>query len=425
MWYVINLWQKKKFSYIAIDRAHQLLKQNIHFQPKRELIPINEANRRILAEDIVSDIDIPPFDTSHFDGYAVRAEDTYKASLQNPVRLRVVSQSHRQEYRINAGETAPILTGNTLPAGADTVVPIERIKLKEEAIEVHRPVQPLEHTIPKGKDVKAGERIFKTGHLFRPQDTKLLMDIKRWNVWVFEKPKVAVASIGNELTNRVEEANAKKFSSLEIMMSTMISETGGIPVRTEIVPDNVEAIKRIVKKALEEAQIVAAIGGSSIGEKDYTWEAINSLNPCLKIRGIKIHPGRVTSFGLVDNKPIVMLAGHVQSTIIGFLAMLLPIIQMMSGLSTNVQTRVEAIMGEELAVEEFVSFKRVRFVKLKEVNGHYTANPELGESSLVSVLVKTNGYIVVNENKTILRKGEKVKVNFLPGLFSSQLLEKD
>lgn len=411
------MWQKKKFDYVAIEKAHELLEQNINFHPKTELIQADQANRRILAEDIISDIDIPPFDVSHFDGYAVRAEDTRNASLRNPVRLRVVPQSHKQEYGINTGEAAPILTGNRLPSGADTVIPIERIKLKQEAIEIHYSAQPFEHTIPHGRDIKTAEKVLKSGHLLRPQDTKLLMDIRKWNVWVFEKPKVAVVSIGDELTNRIEEAEAKRFSSLELMISTLISEAGGIPVRTQIVPDNLAAIEHAVKKALEENEVVATIGGSSVGEKDYSWEAINSLNPSLKIRGIKIHPGRVTSFGLIDDKPIVMLPGHVQSTIVGFFELLLPIIRILSGLLRTYQPTIEARMTEALAVEEFASFKRVRFVKLNEVNGHYTAKPELGDSSLTSVLVKTNGYIIINENKAMVKKGEKVRVNFIPGLF--------
>ena len=159
--------------------------------------------------------------------------------------------------------------------------------------------------------------------------------------------------------------------------------------------------------------------------KKITREAINSLNPSLKIRGIKIHPGRVTSFGLVENKPVVMLAGHVQSALVGFFTMLLPIIQLGSGITAIVQPTLEAKMGEKLAIEEFVSFKRVRFVKLNEVNGHFIAIPELGDSSLTSILVKTNGYVIINENKTIIRKGERVRVNFLPGLFPLQLLQRN
>jgi len=419
------MWLNKKFDYISTESAHKLLMQSIKFQPKRESISVSEANSRVLAENIVSDVNIPSFDVSHFDGYAVRAEDTYKASSQKPVCLRVVSQANKQEYRINPGETAPILTGNPLPAGADSVIPVERIKLEEEAVKIHHSSKPLEHVIPKGRDVKAGEKIFKTGHLFRPQDTKLLMDIKIWNVWVFKKPKVVVASIGNELTNCVEQADLKKFSSLEIMIAIMIAESGGIPIRIEIVQDEPETIRQAVRRALGEADIVTTIGGSSVGEKDYTWEAINSLNPSLKIRGIKIHPGRVTSFGLVENKPVVMLAGHVQSALVGFFTMLLPIIQLGSGITAIVQPTLEAKMGEKLAIEEFVSFKRVRFVKLNEVNGHFIAIPELGDSSLTSILVKTNGYVIINENKTIIRKGERVRVNFLPGLFPLQLLQRN
>jgi molybdopterin molybdotransferase len=414
-----HLWQQKKFSYLSIEKVHQLLKRKINVAVEPELIPVKEAYGRIIAENVTSDVNIPAFDVSHFDGYAVRAEDTSIASLRKPVLLKVVCQKDSTNCGIDVGETAPILTGHRMPLGANAVVPVENTMLKEDAIKIHQSVQPFQRVVRAGRDVEAGEEIVTAGHFLRHQDVKLLMDIKKWKIWVFKKPRIAVVSIGDELTNRIEESDLKKFSSLEVMISTLIEEVGGNPLNMQITPDKLSAITQTIEKALEKTDIVVTIGGSSVGDKDHTWEAINSLNPTLRIRGIKVHPGRVTSLALINNKPIVMLAGHVQSTIVGFFAVLLPIIQMMTKRTPTIEPTVEARMAQELLVEEFIPFKTVRFVKLKEEKGHYIAEPVLGDSSLTNVLVKADGFVIVEEKKTIVKKGAKVRVHFLPGEFSN------
>lgn len=411
------MWQQKKFSYLSIEKVHQLLKRNINVATERELIPVKEAYGRIIAENVTSEVNIPAFEVSHFDGYAVRAEDTSMASLKKPVLLKVVCQKESTNCRIDVGETAPVLTGHRMPLEANAVIPVENVRLKDGVIKIQQSVQPFQRVVRAGRDVEAGEEIFTSGHFLRHQDVKLLMDIKRWKIWVFKKPRIAVASIGDELTNRIEQSDVKKFSSLEVMISTLIEEVGGDPLNMEITLDKPSAIIQTLETALKKTDIVVTIGGSSVGEKDYTWEAVNSLNPTLRIRGIKMHPGRVTSLALVNNKPIVMLAGHVQSTIVGFFAVLLPIIQMMTKRTPTTEPTVEARMAQELLVEEFIPFKRVRFVKLKEEKGRHIAELVLGDSSLTNVLVKTDGFVIIEEKKTIVKKGAKVRVHFLPGQF--------
>lgn len=412
----------KRLKYMPLEEVHQLLKRAVEGRLRQESVPVFNAYKRVLAEDIVSDVDIPPFSISHFDGYAVRAEDTLQASNSNPAMLKVVGRSYLDnEYvgRVKAGEAVYVSTGCTLPDGADAVVPIELAEAEGDLIKVRRSFRVGENVVPAGADVRRGERVFPLGHVLRAQDIKFLADIGRWNVKVFKKPTVAIASIGNELTDRVEEVDGKKFNSHKLMISLLVEEAGGVPLDMGVVADDVDAIRAKLKIGLEKADIVATIGGASVGERDYVWEAANMLGaPEAVVRGIKVQPGRVTSLCMLDGKPIVMLPGHVQSTLVGFYSILLPLLHLMSGLTLEgSHVTVKAKVSRKLVVREYPAFERIRFVSLRGSWGDYVAEPVTGDSSLVSVVVKSDGFIMVPAGKDSVEEGEEVNVHFLRGLF--------
>jgi molybdopterin molybdotransferase len=415
---LVCMWKRKKFSYIPVDKAHQILRKVVRVKARREMVPTHQAYKRVLAEYVISDVNIPPFSVSHFDGYAVRAEDTSQASMNHPVFLKVVSPVKGHECKVNFGEAAYILTGTRLTTGANAVIPVERVKLMDETIEIRHVIPQYENITPAGTDLKKGEKVFKTGQVLRAQDVKLLMELKKWKVWVFEKPIVAMMSVGSELTDQVEEADVKKFNSHGPMISTLINEAGGIPLDLGIVPDDVSVIRMMLKEGLEKADIVATIGGSSVGKRDYVWEVLNSLAPSATIRGVKVHPGRVTSLGVVNGKAIVMLPGHVQSTLVGFCTLLLPLIRLMSGELPNIiHLTLKAVMSQKLVVKKFVPFEKVRFVKVAKADDHYVVKPILGDSSLISVVTKADGFIMVPRRRTVIEEGEEVSVHLISGLF--------
>jgi molybdenum cofactor synthesis domain-containing protein len=414
------MWMLKKFKYIPLEEVHRLIREITGGKAGQEVISVFHAYNRVLAEDITSDVNIPPVSISHFDGYAIRAEDSSEASIDSPVSLRVVGRSYlNEEYEggINVGEAAYVSTGCKLPTGANAVIPVEVVKDKGDAIEVRKPVRPYENVVAVGMDVKKGEAIFKAGHVLRAQDIKFLMEIKKWKVEVFKKPVVAIISVGDELTSRIEETDVKKFDSHGEMISILAGEAGGVPLNLGIAPDDVNAIKKLLREGMERADVIATVGGASVGERDHVWEAINQLGKVI-IRGIRVQPGRVTSLGVVRDKPVVMLPGHVQSTLAGFCLVLLPLIRQMGGFASAFSlTTLSARMSQKILLKEFASFKRVRFVKVTKVNGDYIAEPILGDSSLISIVVKANGFIVVPERKEAVEGGEEVNVHLLDGLF--------
>jgi molybdenum cofactor synthesis domain-containing protein len=199
-----------------------------------------------------------------------------------------------------------------------------------------------------------------------------------------------------------------------------VVEAGGIPVELGIVPDNIIKISEKIGEGLRKADIIITIGGSSAGEKDLVPRAIDSMGkPGVIIHGIKRKPGRVSGLGIINGKPIVMLPGLIQSTIVGFHVFALPLIQLASGLSTiNSATTIRAKIAEEVSFKSFTAFQQVTFVKIKRTQDGLMAEPLIGESSLLSIPVKANGFIVTPEHKSIIKKWEEIEVHFIPGLFS-------
>lgn len=416
------MWVSKKFNYISLKEAHLLMREVVKGRPSEEVVPVFQAYNRVLAEDIISDVNIPPANVSHVDGYALKSEDTLQASINNPVSLRVIGKIYLDEgYKgiVKNSEAVYISTGCTLPNGADAVVPVERVRDKGNYIEVLRPLKPGENVIPAGADVRKGEKIFGAGRILRAQDIKILIDMKKWTVKVFRKPIVAIISIGNELTDRIEEADKKKFDSHSIAISILISEAGGVPLNIGIAPDEINTIICMLKEGLVKADIVATIGGASIGERDYVLEAIRQIGESkILIRGVKVQPGRVTSLCILNRKPIVLLPGHFQSTLVGFYAVLLPLIRLLSGLHPEDPCLVvRAKLSKRIIIREFLPFDRVRFVKVIRVPEGYLAEPILGASSIVSIVSNSDGFIMIPQGKEVVEKGEEVDVHLLKGLY--------
>jgi len=237
-------------------------------------------------------------------------------------------------------------------------------------------------------------------------------------VKVLKKPIIAVVSKGNELTDKMKNSKVKKFNSLGPLISTLICEEEGIPKNLGIVTDDLNVITEKLNEGLQVCDAIAVIGGSSVGKEDYVWEAITSLKPTITIHGIKVQPGRVTSLGVVNGKAIVNLPGHVQSTLVGFYVLLSPVIRKILGLPVIISyPTVTAVMSQRLVVKEFAPFERIRFVKIFKVSVKYSIKSVIGDSSLNRLLVMANGFIKIPRNIIVIKKGEEIEVNFLPGIF--------
>jgi len=415
---------KRRLFYMSVVEAIKKMTTAVNMKPKFEVVPIHEAYGRVLAEDVISPINIPQRDSSHFDGYAVRAEDTAHASVDNPVFLKVtgrISPGERAERGINVGEAYYITTGAFLPEGANAVIMVEATAtVEKDLIKVCKSMQPGENVIPAGRDVKRGETVLKKGHVLRAQDVGLLAALRIGEVKVVRRPVVAIISTGDELVDRFEGAEPNKVvNSHSLIISRLVTEAGGIPVEMGITPDDVLKIKEKIEEGLRKADIVLTIGGSSAGEKDFVPKAINSMGkPGVIVHGIKRKPGRVSGLGVIGGKPIVMLPGLVQSMIVGFHVFALPLIRLANGLPPNSQLTIRAKVAKKVPFKSFIPFQQVTFVKMRRTKDGFIAEPVTGESNLLSVPVKADGFIVTPEHKSVVKEGEEVEVHLLPGLFS-------
>jgi molybdenum cofactor synthesis domain-containing protein len=402
--------------------------ETVDVKPKLEVIPSRDANGRVLAEDVVSKIDLPSRNLSHFDGYAVRAEDTVSASNNNPVFLKVVGRIYlatRGNLRMDSGETCYITTGAFLPEGANAVIMVEEAtNVKTDVIKVCRTMRVGENVIPAAEDVKRGETVLTKGHVLRAQDIGMLATLRVGKVNVFRRPVVAIISTGDELADRVEEAESDKVvNSHSLTVSEWVKECGGIPIELGIAPDDSARIKEKIDEGLGKADIVLTIGGCSAGDKDFVPRAINLVGePGVIIRGIKRKPGRRSGLGVINGKPIVMLPGLIQSTIAGFLVFALPLIRLVGGLpATSQLPTISAKIAEDISFGSFTSFQQVTFVRIKKEQDQFIAEPILGESTLLSVPVKADGFIVTPENKSMIAKWEEVDVQMLSFFPSSTI----
>lgn len=395
-----------------------------HFEPLPlgvEEIHIEESLHRILSEDIISDIDLPEFPRSTVDGYAVRAEDTFGAGESLPAYLNLkgeVLMGEEPKIKLEKGEAVKISTGGMIPSGSDSVVMFEHSnQIDEKLIEVVRAVAPGENVIQIGDDIKRGEVILPRGHKIRPQDMGALASIGITKVRVFQKPKVAIISTGDEIIDaervprpgQVRDTNSYNLYGLVCLY-------GGIPLRMGIFPDEYKIIFSAIRESIEKADIVVISGGSSVGARDMTERVINDLGePGVLVHGISLKPGKPMIIGIVNRKPIFGLPGHPAAVTVCFELFVAPVLKHISG-EENTLVRfgipshrlVRAVMARNISSvpgrEDHIR------VALEENGGRLYANPILGKSGLITTLVKADGIVVIPATKLGLETGEEVTV---------------
>jgi len=364
----------------------------------------------VLAEDIISEVNIPEANRAVSDGYAVRAEDTKDASLTNPTKLKVLGETFPGEapLEITPGQAVYVACGAPVPKGADAVVMVENTRLLRDEIEIYFPLKTGENIALAGEDVRDGSLVFKRGHVLRPQDVGLLAGIGRTFVKVRRKPKVGIISVGNELIKLSKEEPSRIANNYALIFSGLVSELGATPILIGIIPDDMVEIREKISEVLEETDLVVTIGGCSVGQRDFVPEAIDSLGePGLVFHGVKLSPGKVTGAGIIHNKPVIMLPGHIVSAYAGFYLFLAPLIAKLLGISQDALfPAIKAKMVDRVKARPTASFLRIR---LSSIDGESLAKPILGGSSVLTTLTDSNGYAIVPEGKGI-EKGETVNV---------------
>jgi molybdenum cofactor synthesis domain-containing protein len=380
-----------------------------------EEVPLLQAYNRALAEDAVSTLDIPPFDRSTVDGFAVKAEDTYGAEENQPARLKVsgvVNIGELPQVKVVKGETAEIVTGAPIPEGADAVVMVEQTEKADSLLSVFRSVTKNENIMKKGSDLHKGETALKTGTVLNPSQIGVLAALGIAKVKVFTVPTVAVLSTGGEVTEPGKPLPPGKIYDINAYsLSAAVEECGGKPVRMGVAPDERDKLRESLEKALANGDVVITSAGVSVGPKDLLPTTVDSLGkPGLLFSGITVKPGKPTTAALVGNKPVFSLPGHPASALLIFHLLVRPVIQRLSGRASTEAAVVGAVAGARV----FSAKGRRTFTMVtlrRDEAKRFVAEPVAsGASGAITTLARADGYIEIPENQQFVDKGDEITV---------------
>ncbi len=401
---------------LTYDEAKKAIEQNLKPKPLgAEEIPLLDAYNRVLAEDAVSTLEIPPFNRSTMDGFAVKAEDTYGAEENQPVKLKVcgnVPIGELPKVAVAKGEAAEIVTGAPVPEGADAIVMVEETNRQNDELLVYRSVTKNENVQKLGSDIKNGETILKAGRTLGSREIGVLAALGKSKIRVFKVPTVAVLSTGGEVTEPGQTLPPGKIYDINAYsLCTAVRESGGKPVYVGVVPDEKEPLREALERALVSGDIVLTSGGVSVGPKDLVPATVGSLGePGLIFSGIALKPGKPVTLGLIGKKPVFSFPGHPTSALLTFHLLARPVIQAMAGKTAGERSFVEAIAGRRM----FSAKGRRTFVTVKlnrDESKRLIAEPvETGASGAITTLAKADGFVEIPENQQFLDVDEEVTV---------------
>ncbi len=403
--------------FFKVAHLKEVFKYISCFPPvETEEIGLHETLERISAADVIADIDLPDFARSTMDGYAVSASSTFGATEGNPAYLTVkgsVAMGESPDFSIRSGEAAMISTGGMLPVGADSVVMVEHSDaIDDTTIEVYRSVAPGRHVVEAGEDIKKGEVILSCGRKLRPQETGLLAAFGKAVVKVYKKPVIGIISTGNEvipIEDRPCQGQIRDINTYTL--SGLVQKSGGIPLTFGIVRDDYDALFEKCRLAFDKSDMVLISGGSSVGVRDFTIDALSSLpDSSIIVHGISISPGKPTILAKVGNKACWGLPGHVVSAMIVFAAVVQPFIERIGGLASQhkVISRFSALISRNISsTQGRIDYIRIRLI---EKDGFLWAEPILGKSGLINTMVKADGLVEIGINTEGLERGTEVEV---------------
>ena len=400
---------------LTLDEAREAISDLELAELGMEQVPLLEAHNRVLAENVTSKLDIPPFNRSTVDGFAVKAADTVGADEKQPVRLNMcgtVNIGELPKVTVAKRGAAEIVTGAPIPDGADSVVMVEDTEKSGEEILVSTVVTSGENVMKKGTDIKLGQIVLKAGQILGSREIGVLAAVGSANVKVHAVPLVAVFSTGGEITEPGKTLPPGKIFDINAYtLYCAVAESGGNPVYFGVVPDDKEKLRESLTRALKAADVVLTSGGVSVGPKDLMPMTVASLGePGLIFSGVAVKPGKPTTVGLVKGKALFALPGHPASALLMFQLLARQVIWRLSGRPTSKAETVRARAGTRFfSAKGRRTFVMVKLRKTDETNAIADA-VETGASGAITTLAKADGYVEIPENQQFVDKNDEVEV---------------
>lgn len=398
---------------LTVEEARQRMLDTITVLPT-ETIGISDSIGTVLAEDVYASENIPPFNNSAMDGFAVVAADVLNASKTDPVRLSVletIQAGYAPAVSVRRGSAARIMTGAMMPEGADAVAMKEVTESEGDQVAIFEGVETDENVRFTGESVEQGDLVMSTGKLIRPQEIAMFASLNRSEVGVYKRPKVAVVSTGDELTPLGEPLAAGKIrDSNRYGICAQIEEAGCYPVDMGIARDDEAETERKFREALDGADALITSGGVSVGEFDVVKAVLSKLGE-INFWRVAMKPGKPQAYGIADGKPIFGLPGNPVSSLVVFELFVRPALLKMAGHSELLRPTFRAVLEENISNKDGrVSFMR-SIITLRD--GKYyakTTGPQ--GSGILHSLVLANGFIVIPAGKTVAA-GETVEAQFM------------
>jgi len=422
--------QNQFLNVVDRDTAEQRFRQAIQTEPLgEESVSLADALGRVLSRDVVSAVNVPSFDRSNFDGFAVRAEDTYGAREESPRLLsllgEIIATGVLPTCQIGERQAAVIATGAVVPRGANAIVMIEHTEASDDGeLFVRQAVTPGHGIAFAGGDISAGETVLRRGELLTSRETGLLAAVGEPSVAVWRRPIVAVISTGNEIIppgkpmklGLVYDSNAR-------ILCDAVREAGGKPYPLGIVRDDLQALRDKLHESLDHCDLVLFSGGTSKGEGDLCYHVVAELQqPGIVAHGVALKPGKPICLAAENGKGVVVLPGFPTSAIFTFHEFVSPVIRGLAGLTTPDHSRLRATM----AVQVHSEVGRTEFLL---VGLAHPANPNrdaesnsgsipsafpMGKGSgSITTFSKADGIVVIAKEQEILEAGAGVEVKLL------------
>lgn len=369
----------------------------------REIIPFTESSGRILAEEVRSDMDMPPFNRSAVDGYACSKSDL-RAELKV---IELVQAGKQPQKSVLRGQCVKIMTGAIVPEGCDIVFMVEDSKVLPSGMVVCTGTGVKRNMALKGEDVKAGDIVLNKGKMIEPQDIALFASVGHTEVIVARKPKIGIMSTGDELVepDKVPEYSQIRNSNAYQLLS-QVKRAGGEGRYYGIAPDIEETTYEMISKALGENDIVVLTGGVSMGDFDFVPAVMKRAGANILFDQINVQPGKPTTFGVCSKSVVFGLPGNPVSSFMQFETLVRPLINAMMGYEWN-----PVILVLPLAVKyERRSSGRVARVPVFITEDYEVKPVEYHGSAHISAMSYATGFITIPAGKNIIEKGETVSV---------------
>ena len=366
-----------------------------------------EASGRILAQKIISPTNVPNFDRSAMDGYALDAESTFGASSYNPLMFQVVGQvtpGETYNVEIQAGEALRIMTGGPIPKGTNAVLMAENAEIFDDKIQVLEAVPPGKHVGKIGEDIQQDQVLFEKGRCLRPQDIGVLASIGLEKIKVVRKPKVELLITGNELLKPGEKPRGVQIvDSNSVMLSPLIVRDGGVLKDVYHVPDKRELLSKHLSSS--RSDLICMTGGTSVGIDDHGPVLVDELGELL-VHGIPMRPAAPTGFGLIGEKKVFLLPGNPVSCLSAYDYFVGRALRMMGGRSEEWPYRSKIV---KLATKISSEIGRIEYVRLR-IENERAFIIAAGGASILSTTTQADGFLLTEEDSEGFAEGEQVQV---------------